>query len=166
MTSLFIGGVLEQPCVANNINPLLSDRRDPPPLCSAGPRINLRLIGRMTGAGSSGKRYWPEGDRRDFAREIIGWRCGDHWPHQSGDGSYSNAPPSRSEGFYSDTSALLGDRGRIGRTGRNLRETQPGNQNKSPDKRGGDRYDSLLQEESVLQIKKRAGINPISSRLH
>ncbi|RXN37769.1 tyrosine- kinase JAK1-like protein [Labeo rohita] len=30
VTSVFIGGVLEQPCVANNINPLLSDRRDPP----------------------------------------------------------------------------------------------------------------------------------------
>lgn len=88
-------------------------------LCSAGPRINLSLIGQMTGAGSNRKRYWPEGDRRDFVQEIIGWqhwRSRDHWLHQSGDGSYSNAPSFRSEGFYSDTPALLRDRGRIGRT--------------------------------------------------
>lgn len=165
-------------------------------LCSAGPRINLSLIGQMTGAGSNRKRYWPEGDRRDFVQEIIGWqhwRCGDHWLHQSSDGSYSNAPSFRSEGFYSDTPALLRDRGRIGRTwlvlpslipassyrsdgnqlsrkpqtrrgrrpGRNAAR-QPRAQNKSLNKRGGDRYNSLLHEESVLQIKNRAGINPAS----
>lgn len=41
-------------------------------LCSAGPRINLRLIGRMTGAGSNGKRYWTGGILRGrLLAEVV-----------------------------------------------------------------------------------------------
>lgn len=113
-------------------------------LCSAGPRINLRLIGRMTGAGSNGMLL----DRRDFVWEIIG-RINPVMDHIQ---MHLRPPP---RGFILipqpdpqdswlvlpsliPASSYRSDGNQSSRKpqtpqGRNQRETQPGKRNKSPD---------------------------------
>ncbi len=147
-TSLFIKPLLRDPprqhfptrALGQSIRFKVRDVSSFKALCSAGPRINLRLIGRMTGAGSSGKPYWTGGifHGRSLAASIRWWivfKCtsvllrGVLFWYLSQDvtrASILNSSFKLSIGWKSIEPKATNPEGR------NRRETQPGKQNKPP----------------------------------